>query len=76
MGEIYAPKAFADQDSISPWAVDAVDALEKSGLIEGDDNNMFKPHALLTRAQASEIACKLLMGILDAMVDPESIPCY
>lgn len=75
LGEINGSKIFLDQDSISPWAVDDVDALQKSGLIEGDDNDMFKPRALSTRAQAAAIACRLLMGILDAMAEPESIPC-
>jgi uncharacterized repeat protein (TIGR02543 family) len=75
LGEINSSKIFLDQDSISSWAVDDVDALQKSGLIEGDDNNMFNPQALSTRAQAAAIVCRLLMGILDAMVDPDSIPC-
>lgn len=75
LGEINESKTFLDQASISSWAVDDVDALQKSGLIEGDDNNMFNPQALSTRAQAAAIACRLLMGILDAMVDPVSIPC-
>jgi hypothetical protein len=75
LGEINDSKTFLDQGSISSWAVGYVDALQKSGLIEGDDNNMFKPRSLSTRAQAASIACRLLMGILDAMVEPESIPC-
>jgi hypothetical protein len=75
LGEINDSKTFLDQGSISSWAVGYVDALQKSGLIEGDGNNMFKPRSLSTRAQAASIACRLLMGILDAMVEPESIPC-
>ena len=75
LGEIKGSKTFLDQSSISSWAVGDVDALQKSGIIVGDDNNMFNPRALSTRAQAATIACKLLMGILDAMVEPESIPC-
>lgn len=75
LGEINGSKTFPDQGSISSWAVSDVDALQKSGLIEGDGNNMFNPRALSTRAQAAAIACRLLMGILDAMVEPESIPC-
>lgn len=75
LGEINESKTFLDQDSIGSWAADDVDALQKSGLIEGDGNSMFYPRALSTRAEAATISCRLLMGILDAMVDPVSIPC-
>jgi hypothetical protein len=75
LGEINGSKTFSDQDSISSWALADVDALQKSGLIEGDGNNIFNPRVLSTRAQAAAIACRFLMGILDTMVDPESIPC-
>ena len=75
LGEINSLKTFLDRDGISSWALADVDALIKSGIIEGDNNNMFNPHDLSTRAQTASIACRLLMGILDAMVEPESIPC-
>lgn len=70
LGEINSAVTFSDQSKISSWAIDDVEALQKSGLITGQNNNMFNPQALSTRNEAATISCKFLMGILSAMDNP------
>lgn len=51
---------FADQDQISPWALEAVKASYELGIIKGRDNNRFVPKASATRAEAAVMVKKLL----------------
>jgi len=75
LGVINGSKSFNDQSKISSWAEKAVEELRMSGLITGDNNNIFAPQDLSTRSQAATITCKFLMGILDAMENPSEIAC-
>jgi uncharacterized membrane protein len=52
--------SFADQHSISTWAVDAVDAIQAAGIITGRPNNMFAPQATATRAEVAAIFSRFL----------------
>lgn len=56
-GEIF----FADKDSISNYAADAVSAFSKAGIINGY-NNMFNPTNTATRAEAAQILYNILNG--------------
>ncbi|WP_181438758.1 S-layer homology domain-containing protein [Paenibacillus sambharensis] len=52
--------AFADAASISPYAEQAVKAMQTAGVINGMGNGEFAPKAYATRAQAAVIIHKLL----------------
>ena len=47
-------QAFADQDKIAPYAVQAVGAMAKNGLIQGKENG-FEPETTLTRAESAKL---------------------
>ncbi len=49
-----------DQDSISDWALDAVSKMRSSGIISGNEQNMFMPKNNATRAEASKIIAMVL----------------
>ena len=50
---------FHDQNAISPWAAEAVAAIQAMGLIQGA-NGYFSPNTLATRAQVAAIFARLL----------------
>lgn len=50
-----AKAAFADDAAISAYAYDAVYAMQTAGLINGDENNAFKPAANATRAETAKV---------------------
>lgn len=50
---------FADNDDISGYAADAIYKLKALGVIRGDDDNMFRPHKNLTRAEAAAVISSL-----------------
>lgn len=52
-------KSFIDEDEISEYALDAVNALSAAGIINGDENFAFNPHKNSTRAEAAKIVYEL-----------------
>ncbi|WP_379159530.1 S-layer homology domain-containing protein [Paenibacillus sp. sgz5001063] len=56
--------SFADSSSVSAWAVDAVTALQKAGILSGKGNNTFDPKGGATRAEAAKIMTVLLQGMI------------
>lgn len=48
-------EAFSDVDKISGWAVDEVVRLQKAGIVNGKDNNVFDPQGVATRAEIAQI---------------------
>lgn len=44
---------YKDQNEISPYALESVDLVRKTGLMLGDENNRFSPKEFTTRAQAA-----------------------
>lgn len=54
------PKNFNDQDSISNWALEAVNHLYKIGIIVGDENKNFNPKAVSTREEVAVMLSKTL----------------
>ena len=54
---------FADQDQISPWAVDYVSAAAANEIVKGVENNRFDPQGNATRAQAAVIIKRMLQNI-------------
>ena len=51
---------FTDKEQISDYALDSVSRLVAKGIINGYDDNIFKPKGFATRAEAA----KMLYGIL------------
>lgn len=51
---------FKDKDMISDYAVDAVGYLSENGVVNGFEDETFRPKELCTRAQACKIIYKLL----------------
>lgn len=58
--EINAKKIFLDESNISSYAKEAVEIIQKAGIINGRLDGTFAPKAKATRAEASEIIYKLL----------------
>lgn len=54
-----AAEEYADQSSISPWAVEAVLALRAAGLMSGSGDT-FAPLGQVTRAQMAQLVCNLM----------------
>lgn len=57
--EINAKKIFLDESNISSYAKEAVEIIQKAGVINGRLDRTFAPKAKATRAEASEIIYKL-----------------
>jgi len=53
--------SFADEDSISPWAMDAVGRVQASGLMFGVGNHNFAPQGGFTREQAIVTMMRLFL---------------
>ncbi len=60
--QIEPGEEFADQDNISDYAVDAVNYLSGTGLINGFEDGTFRPKAQITRAQAAKIIYDAIRG--------------
>jgi hypothetical protein len=52
--------AFVDQGSISPWASNAVAAIQAAGIVSGRDDGTFDPQAFATRAEIAAIFARFL----------------
>lgn len=57
--------SFADSDSISIWAADAVSTAQRAGLIKGRDENKFDPQNAVTRAEVAVILQRLIENFID-----------
>ncbi|MGN7763361.1 S-layer homology domain-containing protein [Paenibacillus sp. 22594] len=55
---------FADSSSVSAWAVDAVTALQKAGILSGKGNNTLDPKGGATRAEAAKMMTVLLQEMI------------
>ena len=65
---------FADQGSISGWAVDGVDAMQATGIVQGENRDggvYFRPGSYATRAEAATIFRRLWLSS-ETPQDPES----
>jgi hypothetical protein len=57
--------AFADDETISDWAADAVYEIQSIGLIQGKENNLFDPQGTSTRAEAATVLYNLINSITE-----------
>lgn len=58
--ENYGEATFADDDKISDYAKESIKALQKGGIVNGLEGNVFEPNGIVTRAMAA----KVLYGML------------
>ena len=58
--EKQAAVEFSDQGQIAEYAREAVDILQKAGLLSGNNDGSFAPEGLLTRAQAAKVVYLLI----------------
>lgn len=56
---------FVDENTFSPWAVDAISAVQSAGIINALDDDYFAPTYYTTREQA----CKMLFLLLEIIND-------
>ena len=56
---------FADDETISDWAADAVYEIQSIGLINGKENNLFDPKGTSTRAEAATVLYNLINTITE-----------
>ena len=58
---------FTDQNSVSPWAQDAVNHIAALGIVQGSGNGAFNPGDTLTYAEAASMVLKMLQqaGLID-----------
>ena len=56
---------FADDETISNWAADAVYEIQSIGLINGKENNLFDPKGTSTRAEAATVLYNLINTITE-----------
>jgi len=52
--------AFADENEISPWAIDAVRAIQAAGIVSGRPGNLYDPKTSATRAEVATIFTRFL----------------
>jgi len=60
MTETTSGAAFADMNSISGWAKDAVSKLQAADIINGKDDNRFDPRGSVTRAEIAKMLYMIL----------------
>ncbi len=51
--------AFADEDSVSDWALEAVNALRDASLLNGRGEDRFEPKGTATRAEICAVVCRI-----------------
>jgi pimeloyl-ACP methyl ester carboxylesterase len=52
--------AFADESKISPWALEAVKALQGIGIVNGKGNNIFDPQGIASRSEVAAVFVRLI----------------
>ena len=55
---------FADAAKISSWAVEAIEAMYKAGVLNGKSNGIFDPQGKASRAEVAA----MLMNFMEAIV--------
>ncbi len=58
---------FSDENAISDWALEAVNALRDAGLMNGRGENLFEPRGTATRAEICAVVYRLaeMTGVMD-----------
>lgn len=61
------PESFADGDSVSGWASEAMEAMRRSGIITGKPGSLADPQGNATRAECSAVFQRLIHAVLAAL---------
>ena len=59
---VFSIPSFADIDSIPTWGYDAILKLSGYGLVNGYEDNTFRPFRSISRAEAAELVWQLVKG--------------
>ena len=51
--------AFSDEETVSDWALTAVNTLRDAGLMNGREDNRFEPKGTATRAEICAVVCRI-----------------
>lgn len=73
LNSIYSKSNFKDNDKISDWAVESVDALVKAGILNGRDNGNFDPKGTATRAEIATMFVKFINAYMPQNETTENI---
>ena len=57
-------QGFADGDEISAYAIDAVAAMQRAGIINGKDGRRFDPKGKASRAEVAAMLERLISSIV------------
>ncbi|MCU6710178.1 S-layer homology domain-containing protein [Paenibacillus sp. J5C_2022] len=60
MTDAGSEREFADEGSISSWALPAIKAMQENGILTGKPGNMFDPDGTATRAEVAKVMSKLI----------------
>lgn len=63
--QVPAPAAFTDGDAVAGWAVDAVEVMRTTGVLQGKDGGRFDPAGTATRAEAAALFQRLAHALED-----------
>lgn len=66
---ILEPADFADSGKISPWAHEAVQAMQQAGILTDKESDLFRPQEIVTRAEAATV----LYCFIDAIIDLQPV---
>ena len=66
---ILEPADFADSGKISPWAQEAVQAMQQAGILTDKESDLFRPQEIVTRAEAATV----LYCFIDAIIDLQPV---
>jgi len=58
-----AAAAFADEERISPWALESVKAIQNMGIVSGKQGNRYDPKTTATRAEVATIFTRLVEAL-------------
>lgn len=63
--QVSAPAVFTDRGAVAGWAVDAVEAMRTTGVLQGKDGGRFDPAGTATRAEAAALFQRLAHALGD-----------
>jgi hypothetical protein len=60
-------KNFHDEDKVSSWARSSVEFVQRTGLMQGDNNNFFNPGDFTTRAEVATVFKNFILKVLESL---------
>lgn len=72
LDETVVPQGFADSDTISAWARDGAEFVQKTGLVSGKPGNLFAPQDSATRGENCTILMRMIQALFQATGETRS----